>query len=54
MSPEHTQLFEMALIRESFEVMTGYLAGFIVVVTIILAILSALFLSVYTYSKCSE
>ena len=34
--------------------MTGYLMGFIVVVTIILAVLSALFLSVYTYSKCRE
>ena len=34
--------------------MTGYLGGFIIVVTIILAVLSALFLSVYTYNKCRE
>jgi predicted lysophospholipase L1 biosynthesis ABC-type transport system permease subunit len=53
-SPEHTQLFEMGLVRESFETMETYLHGFVALVTVILGSLSILFLFVYTYGKCKE
>lgn len=44
----------MGVVRESFELLETYLSGFIVVVTVILASLSVLFLSLYTLSKCRE
>jgi ABC-type antimicrobial peptide transport system permease subunit len=34
--------------------MESYLEGFIVIVTVILAILSTMFLFLYTYGKCKE
>lgn len=45
-------MFEMNIVRESFELLEKYLKGFILLITVILGTLSILFLFIYTYGKC--
>jgi hypothetical protein len=54
MSPGHTLIFDIQQVRLSFELLENYLRGFILFVTVILALLSVLFLAVYTHGKCKE
>lgn len=54
MSPGHTLIFDIIQTRLSFELLETFLNKFILFVTVILALLSVLFLAVYTYGKCKE
>jgi hypothetical protein len=45
---------EISEVRQSFELIEKYLNGFVLFITAILAVLSVLFLTVYTYGKCKE
>ena len=47
-------MVEISEVRQSFELIEKYLNGFVLFITAILAVLSVLFLTVYTYGKCKE
>lgn len=53
-SPDHTQVRVIEQVKLSFSLIEEFLNGFVVFITAILALLSILFLAVYTYGKCKE
>ena len=54
MSQAHTVVQDIKQVKLTFLLIENYLSGFVLFITLILAVLSVLFLAVYTYGKCKE
>jgi ABC-type antimicrobial peptide transport system permease subunit len=53
-SPEHTQMFEMNIVAESFELLEKYLSFYIILIATIMGTLAVLFVFLYTLGKCRD
>lgn len=53
-SPDHTEAVVISEVRLTFSLIERYLNGFVLFITLILAVLAVMFLGVYTYGKCKE
>ena len=54
MSPDHTDMFEIGFVSQSFALLTNSLNGYVVGITAIMSCLAVLFLFLYTLGKCRE